>query len=259
MNRRILHFVLFAALTLPATARAQAHAARDTVAADSIPNAGWRHMAVGGGILAAAIFIDAPVGHYFDGPHSTTANNAANLFDKFGEAPGMVAVVGGLGVTALVTHDRRIAQSTLRAAVGLALADGMSTILKYGVGRQRPYGDPDRDGTDFHLLGGGPAADQSFPSGHATVSFALATTLGDAIGHTWARIGLYGLATGTAWARLQQEDHWVTDVVAGAGIGILSAKFADGRLRIFGLRAPHVLLSPQGAGLRWTVSLPAVR
>src|SRR5579864_7144363 len=140
MHPRILHIGLIAALVLPATARAQAPAIRDTVAADSIPNAGWRHMAVGAGILATAFWVDAPIGHYFNGPHSTTANNAANLFDKFGEAPGIAAVVGGLGVTALVTHNRRTAQSTLRAAVGVALAAGTTDVLKYAVGRQRPYG-----------------------------------------------------------------------------------------------------------------------
>jgi membrane-associated phospholipid phosphatase len=60
----------------------------------------------------------------------------------------------------------------------------------------------------------------------------MATTLGDAVGSRWARAGLYTLAAGTAWARMAQEKHWLSDVVAGAAVGILSARLANGRMTV---------------------------
>ena len=251
--------VLLSALVAPAPVVAQAQAKHAPAPADSIPNAGWRHIAVGAGLVAASFLVDAPIGNYFDGPHSPAATHAALTFNKFGEITGIGVVLGGLGVATIVTRKHAFAEATLRTAVGLALASGTTEVLKYAVGRQRPYLDPDRDATDLHFFSGTPTGSPSFPSGHTSTAFALATSLGDAAGKTWVKVILFGLATGTGWARLQQEAHWVSDVVAGAGIGILSAKFADGKLRVLGMRAPRLLLSPQGTGLRWTVPLPAIR
>ena len=90
----------------------------------------------------------------------------------------------------------------------------------------------------------------AMPSGHTAAAFALATTLGDATGRTLPRIGLYALATGTAAGRVIGQRHWLSDVVAGAAIGVLAGKLAGGRVSVFGVRAPRLLLEPGRVGLR---------
>ena len=89
------------------------------------------------------------------------------------------------------------------------------------------------------------------PSGHATIAFALATSLSDDIHRPWASVGLYGLATGVAWSRINDNRHWLTDVTAGALLGITSAKLVSGRWRIFGLHPPSVLASPGVVSIGW--------
>jgi membrane-associated phospholipid phosphatase len=42
----------------------------------------------------------------------------------------------------------------------------------------------------------------------------------------WIGIAGYAVATGTAVARVAHNEHWVTDVMAGAGVGILSTRVA---------------------------------
>ena len=121
----------------------------------------------------------------------------------------------------------------------------MTQATKEFVGRARPFQDQDRDGLDFAPF----SSQTSFPSGHTAAAFAVATTLGDAAGSTWARAGLYGLATGTAWARLAEEKHWLSDVVAGAALGVLSARVANGRTAVLGLHAPRILRG----GVGWQV------
>ena len=54
-----------------------------------------------------------------------------------------------------------------------------------------------------------------------------------------------------AWSRVYDNQHWVSDVVVGAAVGIASAKLATGRWTIFGLRAPVPLATPNGLGLMW--------
>jgi hypothetical protein len=68
----------------------------------------------------------------------------------------------------------------------------------------------------------------SFPSGHTSNAFEgaefMAQELGD-VSIIYSVIG-YAFATTTAAFRIYHQDHWFSDVVAGAGVGILSAKAA---------------------------------
>ncbi|GAC1602399.1 MAG: phosphatase PAP2 family protein [Hymenobacter sp.] len=68
----------------------------------------------------------------------------------------------------------------------------------------------------------------SFPSGHTAQAFLAASIV-----HTefrdksqWYGIGAYTIATSVAVLRMINDKHWQSDVVAGAGFGILSAHLA---------------------------------
>ena len=43
---------------------------------------------------------------------------------------------------------------------------------------------------------------------------------------------------------MEEHEHWFSDVLGGAAIGVLSSKWASGKLRVFGLRAPKFLIGP---------------
>lgn len=64
----------------------------------------------------------------------------------------------------------------------------------------------------------------SFPSGHTAQAFAAATFMAKEYGHKsiWYSIGAYTVATGVGAMRVMNNRHWVSDVVVGAGIGILT-------------------------------------
>jgi membrane-associated phospholipid phosphatase len=69
---------------------------------------------------------------------------------------------------------------------------------------------------------------QSFPSGHTAQAFLAASIV-----HTelrdkspWYGIGAYTIATGVGVLRMVNDKHWESDVLAGAGFGILSAHLA---------------------------------
>jgi len=88
----------------------------------------------------------------------------------------------------------------------------------------------------------------SFPSGHTATAFMLATMLHKEYGLTqspWYSIGGYSAAAATAVTRIMNNRHWLSDIMVGAGIGILSTEmgylFADLIFKDRGLR--HDLLS----------------
>jgi membrane-associated phospholipid phosphatase len=67
--------------------------------------------------------------------------------------------------------------------------------------------------------------DKSFPSAHTAHAFAAATFMAKEFRSKsiWYGVGAYTLATGVGVMRILNNRHWVSDVMAGAGIGILSA------------------------------------
>jgi len=66
----------------------------------------------------------------------------------------------------------------------------------------------------------------SFPSGHTATAFMGAELLYQEYKDVsvWYGISGYLIATGTGVFRMYNNRHWLSDVVAGAGVGILSAK-----------------------------------
>lgn len=70
--------------------------------------------------------------------------------------------------------------------------------------------------------------EHSFPSGHTATAFFGATVLAKELGkdYPWLAVTGYTLAAGTGYLRLANHEHWLSDVLVGAGIGIASAELA---------------------------------
>ena len=68
---------------------------------------------------------------------------------------------------------------------------------------------------------------ESFPSGHTATAFMAATMLHKEYGHIspWISFGGYTVATATGVMRMMNNRHWMSDVIAGAGFGIVCTEF----------------------------------
>lgn len=91
----------------------------------------------------------------------------------------------------------------------------------------------------------------TFPSGHTSASFAMATVLFHEYRHIspWIGIAGFAAATATGYLRIYNNQHWFSDILAGAGVGILSAKAAYAiypaiRRKIFPRQKPGTWIMP---------------
>jgi len=206
----------------------------------------WQHAAVAAVGLSALMLLDHPAQRYASRNSGTGADNVASVVRHFGQPEVYGTLTLGLLAAGLATHDPGVTRAGGRLAASLALAGLTVQVGKTVFGRPRPEQSLDADG--YRPFSGQAA----MPSGHSAAAFALATSLSDDIHRPWATVGLYGVATAVAWSRVNDNRHWLSDVAAGALVGIASARLASGRWRIFGLRTPSILVGPRGAALGWS-------
>lgn len=99
---------------------------------------------------------------------------------------------------------------TVLTAIGTALA--MDGVLKVSFNRQYPYTVNSRG----EFWEGG----RSFPSGHATISFAFASAIAQRYPHNrWIKWGAYALAAGVALSRYPGKKHYFSDILVGSTLG----------------------------------------
>lgn len=84
-------------------------------------------------------------------------------------------------------------------------------------------------------------APNSFPSGHTAQAFAGATIFCDefATHDPWLKAGVYTGAAAVGFLRLLNNRHWASDVIAGAGFGMLSAKLSEWIVEAHGKKKIH--------------------
>lgn len=127
----------------------------------------------------------------------------------------------GVGV---VRHDARARRVGRAGAVATLGAGGTALLIKFAVGRNRPYTGNDVD--EFRPFQNTRTSGTSFPSGHAAVSFSMATVIAQEYADWRVDALSYGAASAVALSRIYQDRHWASDVVGGATLGFVIGKWA---------------------------------
>lgn len=161
--------------------------------------------------------------------HSLSVQGRSSLNGDVWDVPtvyGSAYFAAGLSLVTYtagaLTGDENMRTTGRLLGESLVLAGVPATIVKIVAGRSRPY--MGKGAWKFHAFQLSEGS-QAFPSGHATVAFAVSTVLAGRIDNSWGRIGLYGLASLTAFSRVHNNQHWFSDVVGGVGLGITSGLY----------------------------------
>ncbi|MCQ2130658.1 MAG: phosphatase PAP2 family protein [Bacteroidales bacterium] len=137
------------------------------------------------------------------------SNGHAYSFDDWTQyAPA--AAYAALGFIPGIEHESSLVKRGCTFIGGFGFLAATTLLTKEIAGEMRP------DGSGY----------DSFPSGHSGKAFLGAELVRMEFGNGWGAAA-YGIAGTTAFMRIWNDKHWLTDVVAGAALGILSAHVGD--------------------------------
>src|SRR5256886_4683049 len=148
-------------------------------------------------------------------------NTVTNIFDNIQPLGNeyAIGIVGTFYLYGEIFKDPRAKTTALDAISATAIASGIVTnSFKYVIGRGRPT--DGKGAYNFRPFSG----QDSFSSGHTTEVFALASVISEHYDTPWVQVTSYGLASAVGYARLNNNRHWPSDVLAGAAIGTFVGK-----------------------------------
>ncbi|MHB9155212.1 MAG: phosphatase PAP2 family protein [Endomicrobiales bacterium] len=163
----------------------------------------------------------------------------------FGEPLYTLPLLGAAYLYAVWQCDDTAGETALLSAESMALSGVFTSVLKHAGGRRRPNagdGPYAWDGPQLTLSGGR----LSFPSGHATSAFALATVVAYEYDALPVQLLAYGTATLAALSRVNDNAHWASDAFAGAAIGYWTGRTVYKRHHAGISGSLSVLPAPQG-------------
>lgn len=167
---------------------------------------GWNLAAVAAtaGLAGGLAFLDADMQSPWRDGDTLLGEDLCSIGDVVGH-PGVQAGVMGLTYTlGQALGDEKLTRTGKSMAETMIFTSLTTIALKGIFNRERPDGDD-------HM---------SFPSWHASATFGNATVLAEYYG--WkAAVPAYLISAFVAWTRVEDNKHFVSDVVAGAGIGCI--------------------------------------
>ena len=128
-----------------------------------------------------------------------------------------LGIPAGIAAAGLLKNDKELLRNACTVIGTEAISSFVTTALKYSVKRDRPfvtYRDITKKST-----GGSP----SFPSGHTSNSFAVATSVSLTYPEWYIIVPSFAWAGTVAYSRMELGVHYPSDIIAGAFIGIGSA------------------------------------
>jgi membrane-associated phospholipid phosphatase len=187
----------------------------------------WLPTTIVVGVTAGLIASDPQTMPHF---RQTNAFSGFNSVFTSGASAGIIAAVPATFYIASLIRKNSYDQSSALLA-GEAVADDavLMAVLKSITRRQRPseiavngsYSD-----TFFQSHSSFAGTGSSFPSGHAMMSFSVATVFARRYRkHRWVPYVAYGLASVISFSRVTTAAHFPSDVFLGAALGFAMARF----------------------------------
>ena len=144
--------------------------------------------------------------------------DTSNTISQFGSTYATLAGGGTLYVVGRLTHNDHLAETGRLGTEAVIDASLVAEALKLATNRERPN---EGNGTGGFWPHGTRSFSDSFPSGHAIGSWALARVIADEYPNKLTQFGVYAFATAISVSRVTSEKHFPSDALVGSVFGYL--------------------------------------
>lgn len=174
------------------------------------------------GLTSGFYFLDKDIRKIFHKNHNHWNTLLSNSFNYLGNGYYVLPTLAGMYAVGYYFPHSKLKQTALLSLESFLFAGGLTNLVKILAHRHRPKRtkSPNQwDGPDFSF------SHISFPSGHTTVAFAVATIFSLEYSDHWLiPVIAYTSATLTGLSRIYRNAHWSSDVFFGAAVGFFIAK-----------------------------------
>ncbi|MFP5235326.1 MAG: phosphatase PAP2 family protein [Acidobacteriota bacterium] len=175
-------------------------------------------------VTAGLVFADKYEMPYFRA-HQGQWDDTNDVFDSYIATGEVAAVPAGLLIAGFARHDEHEVNTALLATDAYADSAIVDVAMKAVTRRARPsafHGNTPFDDTFYK----GASFGSSFPSGHATAVFSIATVVARRYAKKrWVPVLAYGMATAISLSRITQLAHFPSDVFLGGALGYTIARY----------------------------------
>lgn len=175
-------------------------------------------------VLAAGtlfLTLDDEINDWFQENQSSWSEDASQVFSPLGHGAFLGGFLTVLYASGEVLDSNKLRKTALISFESWIISGVIVNSVKFLVGRVRPL--RGRDSFTFHPFSLS-SRFHSFPSGHASSAFAVATVIADQSEKWYVDVLAYNLATLAALSRIHDGKHWMTDIFMGAALGYCVAK-----------------------------------
>ena len=211
--------------------------------------------AVVAGTIALIAWGDKPIQQFYYRNSSVFVSNTSYyFFSPLGSGLISIPALGVFYACGVIWKNKRAKETGLKGLEAYVITAVFTQVIKQITHRHRPYQDnpPNPHNWDGPFSWGGDYGTfgyNSFPSGHSSAIFAIATVIGLEYWDTkWVPIVCFGLAGFTALYRLAINDHWASDVLFGSALG-----FAVGSMVYFNANKKLQIIPVSSTGVGATL------
>ncbi len=184
--------------------------------------AGWIKASIAAGITLGLYSYDGKIQDWVQDHRNSASDKIANYAEPFGNGMFILPSLGGLYLYSHFYQDERAGRVALLGLKSVVISGLITNTIKFAGHRHRPDSGDGRDVWDGPGLS---ASDLSFPSGHATSAFSLASVVASEYEEkAYVPPLSYGIAALTALSRINDNKHWASDVFMGSVIGYATGK-----------------------------------
>ncbi|HEX8712083.1 MAG TPA: phosphatase PAP2 family protein [Terracidiphilus sp.] len=195
-------------------------------------------LAKGHYLLPTAIVVGGTVALLYSDPHTmpyfrthqSNWDDVNDVFDPLITTGEVIALPAGLLTAGYIRRDNREVNTALLATEAYGDSVVINLAMKAVTRRERPSDVPLHGNFEDTFFSGNksPLKGSSFPSGHSTAVWSVATIVAERYRHRgkpWVPVLAYTLATAISFSRITEAAHFPSDVWLGASLGYSIAKY----------------------------------